>query len=191
MAEKSLSQSTYEAYLVLEAESNTKYEYHNGFIVAMAGGTPAHSQIGANVNWAVTNALMENAQPCRVYNSDLKVRIESINRTYYPDASVGCDEPTFSEKDPQALTNPTIIFEVLSKSNEGFDRGTKFHHYRQLTSLKEYVLLSQTEPTVDVYFRKDLNLWETTTYQGMQDHVHLKSLDCTIPVQALYRMVSL
>ncbi|MEL6629978.1 MAG: Uma2 family endonuclease, partial [Bacteroidota bacterium] len=88
-------------------------------------------------------------------------------------------------------TNHTIIFEVMSKSNEGFDRGTKFHHYRQLTSLKEYVLLSQTEPTVDVYFRKDLNLWETTTYQGMQDHVHLKSLDCTIPVQALYRMVSL
>ncbi|MEO0584142.1 MAG: Uma2 family endonuclease [Bacteroidota bacterium] len=98
MAEKSLSPSTYEAYLVLEAESNTKYEYHNGFIVAMAGGTPAHSQIGANVNWAVTNALMENAQPCRVYNSDLKVRIESINRTYYPDASVGCDVDTCCSK---------------------------------------------------------------------------------------------
>ncbi|MEO1452171.1 MAG: Uma2 family endonuclease, partial [Bacteroidota bacterium] len=93
MGEKALSNTSYDTYLSIEADSTDKYEFYQGSVYAMAGGTPAHSQIGSNLNWALTNALIAADKPCRVYNSDLKVRIESANSTFYPDVTVGCEDP--------------------------------------------------------------------------------------------------
>lgn len=190
MAEKSLSEVTYETYLSLEAESDSKYEYHDGFIVAMAGGTPAHSQLGANIVTELNLAIRSEGLSCRVYNSDLKVRLETLNRTYYPDASVGCEEPSFSQKDPHALINPILIVEVLSASNQSFDRGIKFHHYRQLDSLKEYLLISQTEVMVDVFSRQEEEVWKTRTIRGWDASLELASLGCSIPLRNLYQQIS-
>jgi Uma2 family endonuclease len=189
MGEKALDQQSYETYLALEAESDIKYEYHDGLIVAMAGGTPTHSQLGANAVTELNLALRAKGSPCRVYNSDLKVRIESINRTYYPDASVGCEEPQYSEKDPHALVNPILIIEVLSDSNEDFDRGTKFSRYRRLPSLQEYLLISQHEVMVDVFYRREADLWETYLVGGLDGVVPLRSLGCELRLADLYRLV--
>ncbi len=189
MAEKALSNASYETYLALEAESDTKYEYHNGFIVAMAGGTPLHSQLCANAGRFIGNAIDDAGKRCIVYTSDLKVRIESANRTYYPDVPICCEAPQFSVKDPNALVNPTLIVEVLSTSTENDDRLLKFHHYRQLASLQEYLLISQAEPEVITHFKQAEDLWEIKTIRGLSASVQLKSLGCTVQMKDLYRSV--
>ncbi|MDP5168685.1 MAG: Uma2 family endonuclease [Bacteroidia bacterium] len=190
MAEKALANSSYETYLALEAESDTKYEFHDGFIVAMAGGTPAHSQLGANIVRFMGNALDAAGKPYRVFNSDLKVRIDAMNRTFYPDASVVCEEPQVSDKDPHAVINPVLIVEVLSDSNEKYDRGEKFNYYRQLPSFQEYILVHQNMAMVDRYYRQKGDLWEIKTIRGLDETVELKSLGCALNMRDLYRLVA-
>lgn len=189
MGEETLTNHSYETYLQLEKESGAKHEFHDGFIVAMAGGTGNHSQLGSNVNRFLGNALDKAGKNCNVFNSDLKVRIEATNRVYYPDATIVCEPPVYSSTDKNALTNPSLIIEVLSESTEAFDRGEKFFHYRQLPSLQEYVLVSQTEARVETFFRANDNLWEMTTTDGLDAELSLRSLGITVTMQDLYRMV--
>jgi len=189
MGEQALSTYSYEAYLALEAESEIKHEYHDGLIVDMAGGTPLHSMLSSNAERFIGNAIDAVGKPCDVYNSDLKVRIESVNRTYYPDATVGCEDPVYSPKDRNALINPILIVEVLSDRTESFDRGTKFHHYRHLPSFQEYVLISQQAYEVTTHFRQGEDLWEIKTYRDRAAIIPLKSLGCEVRMTDLYRRV--
>lgn len=108
-----MSSATYKTYLQIEAESDVKHEFHDGLIVAMAGGTANHGLLGGNVVTALNIGLTQKEKSCRVFNSDLRTRIAETNRFYYPDASVVCDEHEFSDIDPNALTNPVLIVEVL------------------------------------------------------------------------------
>jgi Uma2 family endonuclease len=180
---------TYDAYLALDAEPGVKYEYHDGFIVAMAGGTAIHSLIASNTARFLGNALDKAGKPCRVYNSDLRVHIAATRRTFYPDASVACEDPRFSEQDPHALVNPLLIVEVLSESTAGFDMGLKFAHYRRLPSLRQYVLISQEAPLVHTYYRADDTFWEIRTIEGLDHPVELKAIGCTLQMRDLYRLV--
>ncbi|MDP5170214.1 MAG: Uma2 family endonuclease [Bacteroidia bacterium] len=189
--EKALTTHSYETYLQLEAESGLKHEFHDGFIVAMAGGSGNHSQLGTNVGRFLGNALDKAGKNCNVFNSDLKVRIAATNRVYYPDASVVCEPPVFSEKDKNALTNPSLIVEVLSDSTEAFDRGDKFFHYRQIPSLQEYVLINQNEIRVETFYRHEGNLWEINSVEGLEAELSLKSLGVVITLSDLYRMVEI
>ena len=191
MGEQASSTHSYEAYLALEAESEIKHEYHDGFIVAMAGGTGRHSRLCSNLSWVITSELVGQGKRCMVYNSDIKVRIEAVNRTYYPDVISHCEDPIYSEKDGNALTNPLLIVEVLSDKTESFDRGTKFHHYRQLSSFREYVLVSQKEYEVTVHFHREQDLWEIKTYRGMDDLIPLQSLGCQVRLGDIYRLEEL
>lgn len=179
----------YEAYLSLSQHSDAKYEYHDGYVTAMAGGSPEHGQITTNTGRAIGNALEAQQKECIVYSSDVRVRIEQSNRTFYPDLSVVCDALKKSEKDPSALLNPILIIEVLSDSTANFDRGNKFAHYRKIPSLQEYVLISQHEAIVDAYFQAQAGLWEIQTVIGMAEKVLLKSIPCEIAMADLYRLV--
>jgi len=189
MAEKAISTYTYEAYLALEAESEIKYEFHDGMITAMAGGTPEHALIAGNFIGEVNNKLRKRAKPCGTFSSDVKIHIESTNRSYYPDATVVCGEFVKSKKDKNAITNPILILEVLSESTAAFDMGTKFAHYRQIPSLKEYVLISQDEAVVDTYYRTEDGTWEIQTIMGLSEGVQLKSIKCEIAMSDIYRLV--
>ena len=189
MGEKALSVYSYEAYLALEAESDTKYEYHDGMITAMAGGSPEHGQIAVNFTRFAGNALSMNNKPCIIYSSDVKVHISTTKRTFYPDASIVCEKPAKSDKDPHAITNPLLILEVLSESTMAFDRGAKFAHYRNIPSLKEYVLVSQNEAMVDTYYRTEDGTWEITTIIGLDKTVLLKSIGCEISMADIYLLV--
>ncbi|MEO0468976.1 MAG: Uma2 family endonuclease [Bacteroidota bacterium] len=190
MAEKAVSSYSYEAYLALEKESDVKHEYHDGFIVAMAGGTPNHSLIGMNLGVSLGIELRNGKKECRVFNSDLKIRIDATRRTFYPDVSVVCDNPQTSDIDQQAIVNPILIMEVLSESTAAFDRGDKFFHYRKLPSLKEYVIVNQEYPVIDSYFRRDDNLWEIKTVTGLDQHIFFKSINCTLHMADIYRLVT-
>ena len=117
----------------------------------MAGGTDAHVTIALNF-WALLRGHLRNGG-CRAYALDMKARIEALNRFYYPDVMVTCDD--------RDLTNnifkchPCLVVEVLSESTEAFDRGDKFIDYRHLDSLQEYFLVSQVRPQVEVFRRND------------------------------------
>lgn len=189
MAEKALSNHSYETYLTLEKESEQKYEFHDGFISAMAGGTPEHSLIAGNFILAIGRFLLDNSKNCAAYTSDLRVRIEATNRTYHPDAAVICGKADRSAKDTLAVTNPVLILEVLSDSTSSFDRGTKFSHYRTLPSLREYVLISQSEPMVDTYYRTEEGTWIINTVTDLDSTVAFQSLGCEVNMRDIYRMV--
>ncbi|WP_051398260.1 Uma2 family endonuclease [Runella limosa] len=172
-----------EEYLALEKETDTKYEYHDGEVYAMAGGTPTHSLISNNVGSGLGNALI--GKRCFTYNSDLRVAT-SRNRYVYPDVTVVCGKVTYFEELKNAANNPVVIVEVLSQDTEAYDRGGKFMRYRMIDTLKEYVLVHQYLPLVEVFFKNTLDVWEYRAYNNLQDTVQLHSIDVQLSLEDIY-----
>lgn len=173
---------TYAEYLALEANSEVRLEFVDGLVYAMAGGTPEHARLSMAIGAELRTALRDRG--CVAYSSDLKLRIDATDRSTYADAVVICGPERYSELDPNAVTNPTIIVEVLSPSTEAADRGEKWRHYQHLASLREYVLVSQGEPYVEV-FRREGDEWilRTSVAGGV---VELPSQGVSIAVDAIY-----
>jgi Uma2 family endonuclease len=122
-------------FYAFEASSNVKHEYLDGQIYAMAGGTPEHAALAAAVVGQLYAQLREGR--CRVYNSDLRVRVPATGLLTYPDATVMWGPRQRDAEDEYAITNPTLIVEVLSRSTEEYDRGDKFEHCKRSSSLRE------------------------------------------------------
>jgi len=153
------------AYVASEESAPQKREYWDGFLVAMAGGSVRHSALGARVVSELGRALEGGA--CREFNSDLRIRVEALNASFYPDASVICGNVATSSDDAHAATNPTLVVEVVSPSTETYDRGAKFHAYSRLASLKAYLLVDSTTGSVDLFERDaDPDRWMQTTVAG-------------------------
>jgi Uma2 family endonuclease len=148
---------TYAAYLAAEEVSTTKHEYLRGEVYAMAGGTPEHAALMMAIGAELLLAL--RGRPCRVYGSELRIRIDATDLSTYPDVSVVCGPLITSTIDRNAATNPIVIVEVLSDSTEAYDRGEKFAHYRRLSSLREYILLSQHKPRIESYRKNEQGIW--------------------------------
>ena len=144
-------------YLALEASSNVKHEYLEGQIYGMAGGTPEHSALKA----AITGLLFAHIRHgrCRAYDADLRVRVLETGLATYPDVTVVCGPPERDPEDENAVTNPTLIVEVLSRSTEEYDRGDKFEHYQRIASLRQYVLVSHRQREIEVWSRVRANEW--------------------------------
>jgi Uma2 family endonuclease len=174
---------TYAEYLAAEQTSAVKHEYLRGQVWAMAGGTIEHGRLAGAVIAALTQAL--RGKPCVVLTSDVRVRIESTDRSTYPDVSVVCGKREVSPMDAQAVTNPTVLVEVLSDSTEADDRGEKFAHYRRIPSLRGYVLLSQREPLVEVYTRRGEEWVLAETGAGGVAQIH--ALGVELSIDELYR----
>ncbi|MEO5727806.1 MAG: Uma2 family endonuclease, partial [Byssovorax sp.] len=154
---------SYSEYLALEEKSLTKHEWLDGVIFdmeahGMAGGTPNHAGLAAAVTLLL--GLQLRGKPCRVFSSDLKVRILATGLATYPDLTVVCSKLETDPQDANAVTNPTLLVEVLSDSSEAYDRGEKFAHYRRLPSLREYVLVSHLASRIEVWRRNESNRWE-------------------------------
>jgi len=173
---------SYAEYLAFERDAETKHEFIDGAVVAMAGGTPEHSRLAMNVGVALANAL--RGRRCSAFSSDLRVHVPATGRSTYPDVTVVCDERRTAEVDPDAIINPTLIVEVLSPTTEARDRGEKFSHYRRLESLREYVLVSQDDVRIEV-FRRQGDIWALRDY-GPGQSVELASLDVRLEVDVIY-----
>jgi Uma2 family endonuclease len=170
-----------EAYLAWEAEQIERHEYVAGEVFLMTGASTAHNVVSGNLFSTLKSAL--KGRPCRVYMVDVKLRVEQANCFFYPDLMVTC-----SARDHQAplvQAEPLLVAEVLSESTAGYDQGRKFDAYRQLASLREYLLIAQDVPRVLVYRRSVGVEWVLHPY-GAGDTVHLVSLDLDIPVADLY-----
>jgi Uma2 family endonuclease len=164
---------TYAEYLVAEAASDVRHEYLNGEVWAMAGGTPEHSALAAAMIAQLSASL--RGKPCRTFSSDLRIRIVDTGLSTYPDVSVVCGQLETAPDDK----------EVLSESTEGYDRGAKAAHYRRIPSLREYVLVSQAEPRIEVFRRATSGRWELLEARPGET-IELASLGCRLDVAALY-----
>lgn len=175
---------TLREYAALEDAADRKHEFHAGTVVAMAGGTLEHARLQAAVARELGLALARAGRPCNVFGPDARVYVEDDARVFYPDASVVCGKRQVAFDDPHAMTNPTVLVEVLSDATEKDDRGAKFAHYRRLASLEEYVLVSQAERRIEV-FRRGPEGW-VLSEAGPGAHLELRSLGVSVAVDALY-----
>lgn len=173
---------TYAEYLGLEGSSNVKHEFLDGQIYAMAGGTPEHAALAAAVIGLLFPQLRGGR--CRAHDADLRVRTPTGLATY-PDVTVVCGPRERDTEDEQAVTNPTLVVEVLSRGTEEYDRGDKVEHYKSLRSLCEYVLVSHRERSVEVWTREHDGLW-TSVLAREGDIARLRSINAALDVRELY-----
>lgn len=144
-------------YLTFERASELKHEFLAGQVFAMTGASKAHNLISGSTYVTLYNQL--RGRPCNLFPSDMRVKVTATGLHTYPDLSVVCGEAQFSDDEFDTLLNPTVIIEVLSPSTERYDRGKKFQHYRELPSLREYVLIAQDSLRVECYLRQESGSW--------------------------------
>jgi Uma2 family endonuclease len=180
-----LHRYTYQDYVWLEGESSTRHEFLAGEIVAMAEGTPEHAAMAAEVIGQLRERLRGGS--CRVFTSDLGVRVLSTGLATYPDASVVCG-PT--ERDPDKatnVTNPRLLVEVTSDSTEDYDRGEKLAHYQKIPSLECVVIVSHREPRLEVWSRVAGSAGWSESIVRAGGSASIAALDCTLDVDAIWR----
>lgn len=175
-------------YLALEEDSPIKHEFYQGEIFAMSGATIPHNEISGNIFAGLHTKL--RGKGCRPYGSDLRVRVKKANLYTYTDTVVICGPIERDDDDRHSVTNPRVIFEVLSKSTENYDRGQKWEFYQQLDSLREYVLVSQAEAKVTRYFREEGGEWRYMLISGLEQVLALESLGCELPLTEIYDNVT-
>jgi Uma2 family endonuclease len=178
-----MARMTYTEYLAAEAVADVRHEYLHGDVWAMAGGTIEHG--GLAVAMAREIGLLLRGKPCRAFSSDVRVRVLETDLATYPDLSVVCGQLQTAPDDDNAITNPTVLVEVLSDSTEAYDRGAKWAHYRRIASLREYVLVSHGEPLIEVYRRTAGGRFELTDARAGET-IELESIGATLDVDAVY-----
>jgi Uma2 family endonuclease len=178
---------TAEEYLHRERKAEFRSEYFRGELFAMAGASANHNLIVLNAGSSLREQLKK--KPCRVYPSDLKLRIEATGLYTYPDLSVVCGEPQLESSAGDVLLNPVVLVEVLSDSTEAYDRGKKFEHYRTIPSLKHYVLIAQDRHSMDCFSRQANGSWSLTSCQGLEGKIVLDAIDSELPAAEVYDKV--
>ena len=153
----------------------------------MADATFNHNLITTNL--ARDLSIQLKSRPCTVLSSDMRIRIETADACAYPDVLVLCDRPAFHDRRRDVLTNATLVAEVLSPSTEGYDRGGKFAIYRGLPSLRQYVLIAQDRPAIDVFTRQPDGRWVLDAYTDPAAPIHFESIDCTLLLREVYEKV--
>jgi Uma2 family endonuclease len=181
---------TPDEYLAFEREAAERHEWLDGLIYAMAGESPQHSIISANVI-AILN-LQLRGKPCRVFSPNMKVYSRLPTDTTmkglfsYTDTLVVCGPPRFHDEHGDVVINPTVIVEVLSKSTEAYDRGEKFERYSQNASLTDYLLVSQHRPKIEHYTRREPGRWDYSLETSLAGSIYLAAIDCRLPLAEVY-----
>ncbi len=169
-------------FVRIEEYSNVRHEFLEGRILAMAGGTPEHGARAAAI--IATLSAQLRGKPCRVHTSDVRVRVGTTGLDTYPDVSVVCGSAMVDAEDPNALTNPVVLVEVLSPTTEEYDRGEKLQHYKQIASLQHVVLVAHDRRSVEVITRGGEGWLSVTATENEQ--VVLESIGCTLSVDEIF-----
>ena len=175
-----------EYWKLVETFPDRKFEYVDGEIRMMTGGSPAHAQIGMNIGGLLMIALRE--RECNVYNSDAVVQLTDY-REYCPDVTVSCDPADWTRK--KALEAPTVIVEVLSPTTEKTDRAEKLLAYQQYPTIQEILFVDSRKCFVEHYHRIGVSKWEDTIYTHDEDVIELSSIDVSLMVKDMYFKVYL
>lgn len=176
-----------EEYLEMEHASEEKHEYYQGEIFAMAGAKVPHNRISTNCLIALGSRL--RGKGCQPFGSDMRVYIEKNTLFTYPDISIACGELKFLNDDEYNLLNPTIIVEVLSRLTKNYDRGEKFKLYRDIATLREYILIDSEQLNVEAWRINSNGHWELEEYKTIQDTLSIPALDLQILLAEVYEGV--
>ena len=174
---------SYAEYLELERSEGVKHEFLDGRVWAMSGGTPGHAAIAANLTGLLYLPL--RGGPCRSYTSDLKIRVFETGLATYPDVSVVCGPLEPHPEDPNAVTNPTVLVEVLSPSTEAWDRGAKARHYRRLPSLRHFLLVDPDGLRVELFTRRDDGSWSFVEH-APGGTIRLEAIDLDLRIDDVF-----
>jgi Uma2 family endonuclease len=176
---------TVDEYLEIERAAQFKCEFFNGEMFAMSGGSLRHSLITTNVIGELRNAL--EGSPCRVFDSNLRLQVRKTGLFTYADAGVFCGDPEFFDGRKDVVLNPTIVIEVLSPSTEAYDRGDKFNHYRQMPSLRQYLLVTQKQARLELFTKEPNGRWTIEgAIDGLDKSIDLNSIGVTLSASRIY-----
>lgn len=174
-------------YLALEEKAAYKSEYRRGQMVAMAGASLNHNRLAGNIHTALNNRLSDRS--CEAFIGDVRLWIPAKELFTYPDVMVICGDPHLFENRPDTVTNPTVIFEILSRSTAGYDRGDKFQAYWTVESFAEYVLVDQYRVHLEYFRRINPGEWFLRVLTKPDQRLSLESLELEIPLSEIYRNV--
>lgn len=185
MTQAAKQRYSFDEYLALEAISPVRHEFFDGQVWAMAGGSPDHAAIAVNIAALLSAGL--RGQPCRVFGSDLRIRILATGLGTYPDVSVVCGQLELDPDDARGhtVTNPKLVVEVLSPSTEDYDRGEKLAQYKQVGSVEEIVLVAHEEHRLEIW-RREPDRW-TLDVARDREAVTLQSVRIELPLDEVYR----
>ncbi|MGB3535835.1 MAG: Uma2 family endonuclease [Microcoleaceae cyanobacterium] len=178
---------TPEEYLILEEQSETRNEYHDGEIVPMSGGTVNHNSIIVNLVAFLKFAF--RGQNKSLFTSDVRLWIPESNRYTYPDVQIICGEVAYHENRKDTIINPTVIIEVLSQSTEAYDKGDKFKYYRSIPSFQEYIIINQYQCEVEQYVKTENNKWLVSYLESEEAVLSLNSVEFEISLRDIYEGV--
>lgn len=179
---------TLQDYFAQDEHSDNKLEYYAGTIVAQAGASARHNLIVANLIGHMYEPARRSG--CRIFPGDMRVQAIDQQVYTYPDLSVVCGPPQYTDPTEMTLVNPTVILEILSPTTEARDRKEKFVYYRTIATLKEYILIAQNTPYVQRYTRQTAHFWYVHLTDDLADHVELEALGLRLPMQAIYEGIA-
>ena len=183
---------TLDEYRAIAEIAEERLEYCKGEIFTMSGGTANHSEIACNLIFYLR--FLRRDEELRIYNGDMRIWIPEFDCGTYADVLVVNGEPEFNGTRTDEILNPLLIVEVLSPSTQGYDRGEKFRKYRSIPSLAEYLLISQSEPYIEHYFKVDSkpeksDIWQFQISDRPDQKITLPSLNIDIPLAEIYRRI--
>jgi len=188
---------TLDEYRALSETAEERLEYRNGEIFTMSGGSYLHSRITVNIIGFLGITLRDS--DFYIFNGNLRIWIPSFQCGTYADVLVINGEPEFNGTRTDEILNPSLIVEVLSPSTEDYDRSEKFRKYRSITSLREYLLVSQSEPYIEHYSKSVSNansksengdIWQLQISDRLEQKVILSSLNIEVPLSEIYRRIA-
>lgn len=181
---RTLSVFTAEQYLALERHSEIRHEFLDGTVYAMSGASRAHSAISFNLAGCLQPQL--RGTPCAGFSNDMKVRVGDASLFAYPDLTIYCGEPLFHDDHGDVLINPVVVFEVLSRSTEAYDRGEKFERYKTIGTLTDYVLVSQDRASLEHFSRQIDGTWVLNEVVNLDASLNIASINCRLPLAEVY-----
>lgn len=173
-----------EEYLEMENAAVEKSEYYKGEIFAMSGAKVPHNIIAGNL--FIGLGLKLKGKKCKPFNSDQRIHIPSNTLFTYPDISIICGEIITLNNDDYNVLNPTVIIEVLSRSTKNYDRGEKFKLYRDIHTLKEYILVDSQSIHIEIFRLNENGHWELQEYNLLSDVIIIKAIDETVSLSEIY-----
>lgn len=180
---------TLEEYFQLEESATQKNKFVNGKIIPMAGGTINHGKISGNIYALLLMLFFNSDKEINVFSNDQKIYLAEHNRVTYTDTCVVIGSTETYQGGDQAILNPTLIVEVASKSTERYDRSVKFRMYQSLPSFKEYVIVNQYMPIVEVFYKIGENKWQMTSYVGLDKVVQFDTLEVELKMSDIYKKI--
>lgn len=180
---------TIEEYLEMENVAVEKHEYYKGEITERAPCNIWHNRITGNLFGEI--AVHSKRKSLCLFNSDLRLHVPTNTFFTYADISIFCDEVVTLNNDDYNVLNPIVIIEVLSPSTKNYDRGEKFKLYRDIATLKEYILVDSESIHIEVFRLNETRHWELEEYNTITDHLSIKTIDETVSISEIYEGVNM